>query len=233
MRIAVFFLVPTVFLSNELGGLGGLFLLSLFFLLLSSPLLFVITQLSQSNMNLNGNPVPVLEFDPVPFDEATAMFTDEEKYKYVRCIRHYWYHTHVEGIPDDDAGMRELCRCDLQKWQRLKGMIFDNDKFFYLEAGKWHQKRARDQYKKKQHDLMKKQAQTMGARLATGSVTIPVTEPTGAVLIFKQNALARVEKRLDVLRGQFPLKDGSKLRIEYDDLKTERRELMRLLNLKA
>jgi hypothetical protein len=43
-------------------------------------------------------------------------------------------------------------------------MIFDNDQFFFLENGKWHQKRARANYLKKQEDLIKKQAQTSIAR---------------------------------------------------------------------
>ena len=176
-----------------------------------------------------------MDFDPVPFDEATAMFNDDEKYKYIRCLRFYWYHTHVEGIPDDDAGLRELCRCDLAKWTRIKGMIFDNDKFFCLENGKWHQKRARKAYYKKQMDLMKKQAQTMGARLAAGNVALPVTgQPlSGAMLIFKQNALKRVEERLDVLRGQRPFDKGSKKIAEFEDLKIERKNLMTELGLKA
>jgi uncharacterized protein YdaU (DUF1376 family) len=109
-------------------------------------------------------PTPKMEFDPVDFEQATGMFTDEEKYKYIRCLTFYWHHSHVEGIPNDETGLRELCHCDLAKWARLKGMIFDNDKFFFLENGKWHQKRARANYLKKQEDLIKKQAQTSIAR---------------------------------------------------------------------
>ena len=187
-------------------------------------------------MQNNTDPVPTLEFDPVPFDEATGMFNDEEKYKYVRCLRHYWYHTHVSGLPDDDAGLRELCRCDLQKWARLKAMIFDNDKFFFLENGRWHQKRARTAYLKKQQDLMKKQAQTMGARIAAGNLTLPVTKPvtlSGAMLIFKQNALKRVEDRMDVLRGRRPFSKGDKWSVEFDELKVERKKILGELGLKA
>ena len=113
---------------------------------------------------IDSLPVPVMDFDPVAFDQATRMFNDDEKWKYVRCLSHYWYQTHVQGIKDDDAGMRQLCNCDLAKWARLKGMIFDNDEFFYLENGKWHQKRARANYLKKQEDLIKRQAQTSIAR---------------------------------------------------------------------
>ena len=109
-------------------------------------------------------PVPVMDFDPVAFSQATGMFNDDEKWKYMRCLINYWYHQKTSGLPDDDAGLRELCNCDLSRWARLKGMIFDNDKFFYLENGKWHQKRARANYLKKQEDLIKRQAQTSIAR---------------------------------------------------------------------
>jgi uncharacterized protein YdaU (DUF1376 family) len=105
-----------------------------------------------------------MDFDPVAFDKATGMFNDDEKWKYVRCLSHYWYQTHVQGIKDDGEGMRQLCNCDLPNWMRLKGMIFDNDEFFFLENGKWHQKRARANYLKKQEDLIKRQAQTSIAR---------------------------------------------------------------------
>ncbi len=183
----------------------------------------------------NGNPIPILEFDPVSFDEATGMFNDEEKYKYIRCLRHYWYHTHIDGIPNDDDGLRQLCQCDPQKWVRLKGMIFDGDKFFYLENGKWHQKRARANYQKKQLELLKKQAQTMGARIAAGNVTLPVTKApfSGAMLIFKQNSLKRVEEKIAEIKGHFPLAKDSKLRLKYDELKTERKIIMDELGLKA
>lgn len=177
-----------------------------------------------------------MDFDPVAFFEATAMFNDDEKFKYLRCLVYYWYHTRVEGIFDDDAGLQELCRCDVIQWPRLKKMIFDGDKFFYLEGGKWHQKRARKNFQKKQLDLMKKQAQTMGARIAAGNLTPPVTSPatlSGAMLIFKQNALARVEKRIDQIRGQMPLPADSKMRVEIAELRTERKNIMAELGLKA
>ena len=91
-------------------------------------------------------------------------------------------------------------------------------------------------FQKKQMDLMKRQAQTMGARIASGNLTTPVTSPvtlSGAMLIFKQNALARVEKRIDVIRGQMPLPSESKLRGELSDLKNERKNIMAQLGLKA
>ena len=182
-----------------------------------------------------------MDFDPVPFDEATAMFTDEEKYRYIRALRFYWYHTHVEGIPDDDAGMRELCHCDLSKWARLKGMIFDNDKFFYIENGKWHQKRARKAFKLKQEMLIKNQSKTNAARdakLAAHTISQSVTDivdgnPTPSQIVLLQTALTRVEKRVEYIRGQCPLPRGDARLTELDELKTERRKIMAKLHLKA
>ena len=177
-------------------------------------------------------------FDPVPFDEATSMFTDAEKYKYIRCLRFYWYHTHVEGIPNDDEGMRELCHCNQDEWPRLKSMIFDGDKFFFLENGRWHQKRARKNYLNKQQNLVKRQQQTAGARSVRWSVTESVTGHNGHIsanvaAIQNDHALTRVEKRLDILRGQKPFPRGDKRITEFDELKTERSRLMAALNLKA
>jgi uncharacterized protein YdaU (DUF1376 family) len=185
---------------------------------------------------MNDNPIPVLEFEPQSFFSATEMFTDDEKFKYLRCLVHYWYHSHTTGLPDDDDGLRELCRCDVEKWPRLKKMIFDNDKFFYLESGKWHQKRARKSFQKRQMDLQKKQAQTMGARLAAGHVTRDVTPPaelSGARLFFLQNALTRAEKRIEQIRNQFPLPANSKLRVELEEIKESRKQFMVELGLKA
>ena len=194
-----------------------------------------------NNSEKGALPVPVMEFDPVPFDQATGMFTDEEKYKYIRCLVHYWYHCHTQGIPDDNEGLRELCHCDLGKWARLKGMIFDNDKFFYLEAGKWHQKRARKAYQTKQSALIKKLAQTDAARnakLATHTLSQSVTDsvngnPTTAQIILMETALQRLEKRLDWIRGQQPLQPGDRLITEREDLKTERRKILNKLGMKV
>jgi uncharacterized protein YdaU (DUF1376 family) len=187
-------------------------------------------------MSNNEKPVPTMDFDPVAFDAATGMFTDEEKYKYVRCLVHYWYHTHVSGLPDDDPGLRQLCQCDIGKWMRLKSMIFDNDKFFYIEGGKWHQKRARANYLKKQDDIIKRQNQTAAARDARwpDSVTEPEHKTmTTPQLILTEKALARVEKRIEVLRGQRPFSKGDNRAAELEEMKAERKRLMNILGLKA
>jgi uncharacterized protein YdaU (DUF1376 family) len=181
-------------------------------------------------------PVPIMEFDPVPFDEATSMFTDSEKYKYIRCLRFYWYHTHVGGILNDDEGLRELCHCPPDKWPRLKKMIFDGDKFFFLENEKWHQRRARKNYMAKQQILVKRQQQTAGARSVRWPVTESVTSQNGHIsasvtAIQNEHALNRVERQIEKLRGRAPL--SAKDLGELKEMKTERTRLMSALNLKA
>lgn len=65
---------------------------------------------------------------------------------YIRCLWHYWHHTHVQGLSNEDDFLRRLCECDASAWVRTKGVIFDNNQFFVLEGDKWHQKRCREEY---------------------------------------------------------------------------------------
>lgn len=51
--------------------------------------------------------------------------------------------------------------------------------------------------------------------------------------IKNQSALVRVEDRLKVIRGQFPLCDGDPLKDEFKELKVERERLKKLLGFKA
>jgi len=82
------------------------------------------------------------------FSSAVKMFPKNIKWIYLDCLWHYWSHTHCSGLPNDDVLLRELCACELPEWVRIKGLIFDNDKFFVLQGGKWHQLRCREEYKK-------------------------------------------------------------------------------------
>lgn len=82
------------------------------------------------------------------FSSAVRMFPKHIKWIYLDCLWHYWSHTHCSGLPNDDVLLRELCSCDLQDWVRVKGLIFDDDRFFVLQDGKWHQMRCQEEYKK-------------------------------------------------------------------------------------
>lgn len=82
------------------------------------------------------------------FFSAVQMWDNGTVAMYVRCLWFYWSHAHCEGLPNDDDQLRTLCRCDMGEWGRTKGRIFDGDKFFVLDGGKWHQKRCRSEYQK-------------------------------------------------------------------------------------
>jgi hypothetical protein len=186
-------------------------------------------------MSTNENTVPPMPFEGRRFFEAVQMFDDETSLKYLRALWFYWSHTHCEGLPDDDEGLRRLCQCDLGKWARLKGLIFDNDHFFKLENGKWHQHRCREVHANHVRAMLSRQAQTLPARIAAGNVSSNVTGDltSPVVIVFHEKALARVEKRIETLRGQRPFAKGDKRASELEEMKSERKRLMDILGLKA
>lgn len=80
------------------------------------------------------------------FFAATDGFSEIAIVGYMRAVWHYWHHTHCEGIPNDDDYMRRICRCEMQNWSRVKGLLFSGSPFFYLDGEKWHQARASLEY---------------------------------------------------------------------------------------
>ena len=80
------------------------------------------------------------------FFQAVEGYDDHTTMGYLRCLWHYWHHSHCAGLINDDDFLRRLCRCERENWLRTKGMIFDGDKLFKLIDGKWHQKRASSEY---------------------------------------------------------------------------------------
>lgn len=128
---------------------------------------------------MNSHPDSHMPFYGDDFFSACEMFGDSIGFKYLRCVWFYWSHCHCDGLPDDDEMLRNLCRCELTCWARTKGMIFDNDKFFKLENGRWHQKRAREEWIHATDLLRLKHNQTAAAtaarRRASENVTSNVT----------------------------------------------------------
>jgi uncharacterized protein YdaU (DUF1376 family) len=63
---------------------------------------------------------------------------------YQRCLTFYWFHTGCTGLPDDDERLRGICRLDNDEWTDWKKILFskDNDGFWFIKGGKWHNKRA-------------------------------------------------------------------------------------------
>jgi len=71
---------------------------------------------------------------------------------YQRCLTKYWFHTNCEGLDDDDGQLRRLCQLDSDEWSDWKKHLFSKNKpdksFFYFEHGKWHNKRAKEEWTK-------------------------------------------------------------------------------------
>lgn len=90
----------------------------------------------------------------IPFygnDFLQAMDGHEDKVvvAYLRAIWHYWHHTHCKGLLDDEEFLRRLCRVEREDWDHVKGVLFDNNKFFTQDADfMWHQKRAEEEWRK-------------------------------------------------------------------------------------
>lgn len=68
---------------------------------------------------------------------------------YLRAIWYYWHQNHCKGLRDDDEFLRRLCRVEKDQWERVRAIIFDNEKFFTQDAEfLWHQKRAEEEWRK-------------------------------------------------------------------------------------
>ena len=71
---------------------------------------------------------------------------------YLKALSYYWHHDHCNGLRDNPESLRLICERDKSDWVDCMGLIFDNKDFFTLEydsgSGLWHQKRARDEWKK-------------------------------------------------------------------------------------
>lgn len=85
----------------------------------------------------------------IEFLAAVEGHSDAIGMGYLRAIVHYWSHTHCTGLKDEQEFLRRLCRIDREDWEAAMAIIFDNDRFFTLgEDGKWHQKRAAQEWAK-------------------------------------------------------------------------------------
>ncbi len=84
---------------------------------------------------------------------------------YLKAIWYYWTHTHCEGLRDDQEFLRKVCEVERDDWAEAMAVIFDNDKFFTLDAdGTWHQKRAAQEWAKAKEKYQRKVKQTSEAR---------------------------------------------------------------------
>jgi uncharacterized protein YdaU (DUF1376 family) len=82
------------------------------------------------------------------------------------ALWHYWHHTHCTGLLDDDEQLRLICECPEADWMRTRGVLFSGPPFFYLDGGKWHQKRSSEEWEASQELYAKRLRQTSSATAA-------------------------------------------------------------------
>jgi uncharacterized protein YdaU (DUF1376 family) len=92
-------------------------------------------------------PDQFMRWDWNEFWHAVEGLPDHVIVGYQRALGYYYQHNHCTGLRNDDEFLRKLCRIDREFWPDARAIIFDNDKFFFLdEDGLWHQKRAEEEW---------------------------------------------------------------------------------------
>lgn len=64
---------------------------------------------------------------------------------YMRALWAYWS-TKCEGLRNDKRFLRDICHADDSTWPDIEQSLFGSDGFFRLIAGRWHQKRCREEW---------------------------------------------------------------------------------------
>lgn len=83
------------------------------------------------------------------FWQAVQGLDNDTIVAYERAFTFYYHHSHCAGLRDDDEYLRRLCQSDKSKWQEIRDVVFDNDKFMTQDAnGLWHQKRTEEEWNK-------------------------------------------------------------------------------------
>jgi len=101
------------------------------------------------------------------FFQAVKAHGERVGWPYLKAIWHYWKHTHCKGLKNDSELLRRICEVEKSEWPELYEIIFDNEKFFTLDAdGLWHQKRAALQWQTSVHKYEGRLKQTQAATKA-------------------------------------------------------------------
>jgi uncharacterized protein YdaU (DUF1376 family) len=117
-----------------------------------------------------------MAFDWPKFQSATAGWSRQHKWSYFNAICAYYW-TDCIGLEDENEFLMHVCECfSPADWGVTKQRIFSNG-YFELIEGRWHQKRAKEEYIRAKTMIEKKSAQTLAARKARGIVTSDVTSP--------------------------------------------------------
>lgn len=95
-------------------------------------------------MHKRMKPDAWMPFDWPKFQSATTGLPREIKWSYFNAICAYFWGD-CQGLNNSDDSLRIICECfNPAEWARTKGAIFGP--FFKLVDGKWHQKRAKEEY---------------------------------------------------------------------------------------
>lgn len=82
------------------------------------------------------------------FFQAVKGQPDIVAFGYLKAIWYYWNHEHCKGLRDDSEFLRKVCEIESEYWETCCPLIFDNNRFFTLDAdGMWHQHRAEEEWK--------------------------------------------------------------------------------------
>lgn len=150
---------------------------------------------------------------------------------YTRALM--WYYTNGP-LPKDDERLRNIMRVDPQNWNRCKGMVMP---YFYENGdGRWHQKRADLEIKRRDDLISKRQNQTAAARAArhsTETVTTPVT--SNAELVIHDREYQRVLEQIRQIENTYSGHQtwASRDKEDHRKLVIRRNELRKLLKIQT
>ena len=156
------------------------------------------------------------------FFSAVEGHDDAMAVGYLRALWHYWHHLHCAGLPDDDEYLRKICRCENIHWARTRDIIFDDLNFFVKIDGKWHQKRAHEEFNKSAELYAKKVNQTAGALKARGITPNVTSHVTSQVTFTKPQPQSQPQlqaQQQPVVERETPLAEIPPMgRKEFDEL---------------
>jgi uncharacterized protein YdaU (DUF1376 family) len=92
---------------------------------------------------MSDDHIPFIAYYFRDWKSDTEFLSPAESGAYINAVNEYLCQS-CQGLPDDDL-LRRMCRVEVEDWTEIKAAVF-NGRFFRLEDGLWHQKRAREEY---------------------------------------------------------------------------------------
>ena len=98
-----------------------------------------------------------IPFYGAEFMSAVRGYPAHVKWSYLCAIWQYWL-DHCVGLRADEAFLKRVCESESEEqWLETKAALFErNSGFFDFEGGRWHQRRARSEWLKRQEAHRKK-----------------------------------------------------------------------------